>query len=63
MRVASRCPKCAGKLFPDYSPGDQAPELACLACGWRRVVTLTEAGLLTTPERHRDPRMIGEGRR
>ena len=65
MGTASRCPKCAGRLFVDHEvdglvPG--GPELACLVCGWRRVVTPAEAGLVTAPERLRHRRVTGDGR-
>ena len=62
MHVDVRCPKCAGWLFTDYTPEDAVPELACLSCGWRRVLTLTEVGLLTSPARQREPRLAGARR-
>ncbi len=65
MRTTSRCPKCSGWLFVDRDadglvPG--APELACLLCGWRRVLTLTEAGA-SAPNASHQPRMAGGRRR
>jgi hypothetical protein len=63
MQVDVCCPKCAGRLFADDDPFAAAPEFACLQCGWRRVVTLAEVGLLTSPDRHREPRLQAERRR
>lgn len=64
MPTEPRCPKCAGRLFVDRDADGLVPlasELACLACGWRRVVTLAETGLFP-PRTGHDPRMHGARR-
>lgn len=59
MPTEPRCPKCAGRLFVDRDADGLVPlasELACLACGWRRVMTLAEAGV-SAPTASHQPRM------
>jgi len=63
MPAYPRCPKCAGRLYLDRDgDGLTAAELACLACGWRRTVTLAEVGV-SEPTGRFSPQITARRRR